>query len=122
MKKEILNPNTILLWKEVDPDNWQTLVRDILETFLTVGRGQHQLLLKAWKSKDLEAIGKAAHILKSSCGNVGADEAFELLNEIENYARLRATTNVEGLLQKFETVYPKTLNAVQEFHKKNQAT
>ena len=56
----------------------------LLDTFLAEAEKQFQAVKQAAAASDLDQVRRAAHALKGSCGNVGAQELHATCAELEH--------------------------------------
>lgn len=121
MEKKLFNSSHLEDWKEVDQENWRTLVCDILQLFLDSTPERFDGLMLAWRFQQWHIVREAAHALKSSCGNVGAQWAHELLNEIEKHCQNGDTHQATLALEELQVVFEATLGAISNYANDDQA-
>jgi HPt (histidine-containing phosphotransfer) domain-containing protein len=121
VSRKILNESTLAAWKEIDKDNWQKLVAEIATIFFEVGALQFSQLSQFWAIKDLEGIKKTAHSLKSSCGNVGAEEAHYLLDLIERAAEAGELDKLPELMGKLPAIFIESNALLRKYIQEYQA-
>lgn len=111
-----INLNVLETLRELDPEGGMGLARQIMQTFLDSAQQRVDHVEQAIASGDNELLGQAAHALKSSTANVGAetlsglykqleklgreqriDEASDLLNEVRR-EHLRAVSDMQAML------------------------
>jgi HPt (histidine-containing phosphotransfer) domain-containing protein len=80
----------------------ESLLRRVLAAFLQDTPRQLTMLHEAIAKRDANAIRKAAHSLKSSSANVGADALAKLFKDMEQMGRSGNTGNAAGLLAQLE--------------------
>lgn len=118
MTRKIFNEQALSIWKEVDNDRWQEIVREIVTVFLSSCPETYGELLMAAKAKDRIKIRKVAHSLKSSFGNVAAERAHEVLWDIERVAESASEEVLQEKLEFLEEVYKSTILELQNFLRK----
>lgn len=64
-----------------------TIMHELLQDFRDYSREKAEELLKAYESRDIQAVGELAHKLKSSAGSVGAMRLSEFCGWLESAAR-----------------------------------
>lgn len=87
-----------------DPD----LVAELVELFLEDSRERMQQIEDAIAGHDLEAIGSAAHALKSSSANIGARSFAKTCAEVESVSRSKEPVDpaaVESLVARALDMY-----------------
>lgn len=58
----------------------------LIESFISESNGAITKLQDAIEAKDYDAIGKSAHFIKGSSGNLKFDEIYEMCQEMEKEA------------------------------------
>lgn len=84
MTSKHINPERIQELRELDED--QDLLKELTGLFLNSSEEKIKEIGIALKTQDIVSIKKAAHNLRSSCGNIGADAMSELASKIEYLA------------------------------------
>lgn len=115
MKKNLLNLKTLTAWQEIDELNWKVLVTELVNIFFHAGGLQMEELNNAWSNRNLDKVQRAAHALKSSCGNVGAQMAFHLLDQIEDASANNDIEKVGALMVEFQPIFFESCAQVSEF-------
>jgi len=121
MRQQTINQNTLLQWKKIDEKNWFTFAREIADLFFEIGPQQFEKLQIAATQNDLVEVRKAAHTLKSSCGNVGAEIAQNLFAQIELAASENREEHVKNLLAQAPLIFAECGTELRQFIKINQA-
>src|SRR4051812_31919146 len=84
------------------------LLGELRELFLVHGRQRVDSAVAAEQKGDLEAVAAAVHSLKSSAGNLGGRDLYELAHQIEELAEAgdaaAVAPLVAGLPARFEQV------------------
>lgn len=115
--KKLFNPETLDLWKQIDAENWQNLIDEIIEMFFKTNEYQFKNLTTAWNNKDYNLVRRSAHTLKSSCGNVGAEKSFEILDTIERRIENKQIEGIENLMNDFFKTHEKSLEEIKHYQK-----
>lgn len=89
VNRATLNLNVLKAWAEVDPNNWRQVAAQLIDLFLSTVPGQLETFKKCRAEANEQGLRRAAHTMKSSYGNVGAEKAHALLSEIESYPEQR---------------------------------
>lgn len=90
MSAEIIDPEAIANLRALDPDGGDTFLREIVTIFLEDTPQRIAELKAARASGDLARLGRAAHSIKGSASNLGAEplralaERLELANKLGN--------------------------------------
>ncbi|SEQ82705.1 Signal transduction histidine kinase [Nitrosomonas sp. Nm51] len=85
--ESIVFSKALLSIQLLEADYGKELLRQVIKTYLANAGKLMQALEKAWNMGDLEAIQMTSHTLKSSSGQIGADDLAELFRNVENEAR-----------------------------------
>ena len=75
--------------------------KELLEAYLDDGPKRLDQMRSAFQDMDFETLASAAHTLKGSSSNMGAQELSEVCAEIEKLARSNST---DGLKEKVEEI------------------
>ena len=86
----------------LSPDQGEALLQRVLTAFLQDTPRQLAALRGATAASDAGAMRKAAHSLKSSSANVGADTLARLFREMEHMARAEQSEGADDLLAQLE--------------------
>ncbi|MEM8684505.1 MAG: response regulator [Pseudomonadota bacterium] len=84
---EILDETAIQQILAIDPDNGQTLLNGIIDTFCSTAGDLVDSMLDAANSDDMDGVAQAAHSLKSSSASVGAMRLSALSKALETSAK-----------------------------------
>jgi signal transduction histidine kinase/HPt (histidine-containing phosphotransfer) domain-containing protein len=95
--------------QEFSPD----MVVRLIDKFLPDTAKRLADLRAAVDAEDAPAVGRAAHGLKGSYGNIGADEAAHLCLELERQARLGSVQGAGSRLSKLEKDFPQLAGMLQ---------
>ena len=97
-----INPAALNAIRALNPGQGDALLRRVLEAFLQDTPRQLIALRAAAAGSDTDAIRKAAHSLKSSSANVGAEALAKMFRELEQLARAEQTEGAADLLAQLE--------------------
>jgi len=107
-KARVLDMGVISTLKELGGDDEPDLFVELVDLFLEDARGNFEALRAALDGCDAQGVERAAHTLKSSCGNVGAaglSAACFKLEQLGRAGRLEGAAQIlEGALREFEEV------------------
>jgi HPt (histidine-containing phosphotransfer) domain-containing protein len=107
-KARVLDMGVIATLKELGGDDEPELFMELVDLFLEDARGNFDSLRAALDAADPRGVERAAHTLKSSCGNVGAVGLSATCFKLEQLGRARrldgALQLLEGALSEFEQV------------------
>ncbi len=82
--------------------NDQDLYLEIIEMFQKDQHGWFDELQLAVTHQDYSALGKIAHTLKGTLGNLSATRAAQTAQQLEKSASLRSSENLESLIAQFK--------------------
>jgi len=97
-----INQAALSAIRTLSPDQGEALLRRVLAAFLQDTPRQLAALRAATAASDADAMRKAAHSLKSSSANVGADALAKLFREMEQMARAEQGEGADDLLAQLE--------------------
>jgi PAS domain S-box-containing protein len=93
------------------------IFQEVLQTFRETASAKVAAVQEAVRAADREALQRAAHSLKGSCGMVGAQAMFERCGALETAARAGATelgAEVEALVREWERARPELDQTIAE--------
>ena len=93
-----INLDVLEALRELDPDGGMGLACEIMRTFLASAPQRVDHIEQAIASGDSESLGQAAHALKSSSANVGAELLSGLYKQLELMGRERRIDDARSLL------------------------
>jgi HPt (histidine-containing phosphotransfer) domain-containing protein len=82
-----LNLKCIDQLRELDPSGGITLIRQILQAYLDSSFNAMTEITQAINHRDAETVRRAAHSMKSSSANVGADNLSSLFKQLEDLCK-----------------------------------
>jgi HPt (histidine-containing phosphotransfer) domain-containing protein len=100
-----LNMGFLDQFRELDPTGGLSLVKDIMRVYLDTTPAMLPQVEQAVAAEDGEALRRAAHFLKSSSANVGADRLAELFRRLEVMGRERELAEAKSLLDPLRRAY-----------------
>jgi HPt (histidine-containing phosphotransfer) domain-containing protein len=80
----------------------EDIVEPMLELFVTEAAKGMEQLRSAMSAGDLDAVGRVAHSVKSSAGNIRAKKLADLLQQLESAAAQGDRARVTGLIGPIE--------------------
>jgi signal transduction histidine kinase/CheY-like chemotaxis protein/HPt (histidine-containing phosphotransfer) domain-containing protein len=99
--------------REIDPDGGMGLAREIMRTFLASAQERVSNVEQAIASGDGEILGQAAHALKSSTANVGAETLSGLYRQLEKLGRERRIDEARALLDAVRKEHQRAVSDMQ---------
>jgi HPt (histidine-containing phosphotransfer) domain-containing protein len=111
---EILNPKAAAALRE-----WggEKLLGQMVRLFLENSPTRMEQIRSGVEGGDLKEAERAAHSLKSSAANLGAEELRTLAADIERTAGTRDPESVRALLGSLNTAYAKAIAALETVEK-----
>ncbi|MFZ2958041.1 MAG: response regulator [Candidatus Ozemobacteraceae bacterium] len=92
---------------------------EIASLFILTAGEHEQAIRRAFEKQDIAAILKAAHSLKGSAGNMGAEQLATLCRELENACRKDVWPVIEDCALAVEVALAETCNQLEEEQKVN---
>ena len=92
---EVINLEMLEELKEIMEEEFPSL----LETFVVEAANQYEEARGAWDVQDMDVLRRAAHSLKGSSGNVGAEQLQAICADLEYSARDDAKDAIPELLE-----------------------
>ena len=83
----VLDPAVVDSLRQLTPPGEPDVLAEILTVFLTEVPRRIDRLTTAWRAGDAAEVQRAAHSLKGSSGNIGADALFEVCRQIDERAK-----------------------------------
>jgi two-component system, sensor histidine kinase and response regulator len=99
--------------REIDPDGGMGLAREIMRTFLASAQERVVNIEHAIASGDSEILGQAAHALKSSTANVGAETLSGLYKQLEKLGRERRIDEARELFGEVRKEHQRAVSDMQ---------
>jgi two-component system sensor histidine kinase/response regulator len=117
VNRDIINHGALAHIRALSKDRGDALVHKVIHAFVDDTPQHLRTLHQAIVGSDANNMRKAAHSLKSSSANVGADHLAQLCKEMETLGRTDSTVGASGILttmeQEFQAVRH-SLNAILE--------
>jgi HPt (histidine-containing phosphotransfer) domain-containing protein len=110
----VLDPSALARIREVQVPGEADLVNEMIKAFLEDARAQLLQLTTALACSDADALAKAAHLLKSGAGYLGAQELAHLCVALENLGRSGSTAGARVLTEKLQMTFELTRRALNE--------
>jgi HPt (histidine-containing phosphotransfer) domain-containing protein len=103
----VLDPAVVDTLRQLTPPGEPDVLAEILTVFLTEVPRRIDRLTTAWRAGDAAEVQRAAHSLKGSSGNIGADALFEVCKQIDERAKageLRIEPLIDALGREYASV------------------
>ena len=92
----------------------------LITLFLADADGQLEVITACEKAGDLTGIARAAHMIVSSAGNMGASRVSALAREVEQFCRAGNAEDVGPLLDDLRCAWVQSRTALQAWRDTNQ--
>lgn len=109
----IINSEKLNTLKSLDTDGSNAILKNILTIFLSSAPHTISQINQALQVNDAEAIRKAAHTLKSSAENVGAEHFSNLCTQIETHASNLQIKEIRQSMYALQRSFDKTQDNLQ---------
>ena len=108
-----INLSVLDALREIDPDGSMELAHEIMRTFLESAQKRVAHIEQAVREGDSEMLGQAAHALKSSTANVGAETLSGLYNQLEKLGRESRIDEAHALLEQVRKEHQRAVTDMQ---------
>ncbi len=115
-RAEVLDSKTLGRLRNLNAAGGQDLLARLAALYASSSAALIESLRVAVGSEDLEALGKAAHGLKSSSANVGATGLAAICGELEAAARNGKAQAAKGLVERLIREHEEVLDALEKTH------
>jgi len=109
---EAINPRALDSIRQLPGSNGARLVERVIGAYLTDTPMRFAQLEAAVTSRDAAGLRQAAHSLKSSSANVGAEQVAGLCRELEMIGRQGSVEGAQALLSGIEVQLPRALETL----------
>jgi HPt (histidine-containing phosphotransfer) domain-containing protein len=110
----IINPEAIQALRELSPGDDGEFLRELITIYLTDTPKQIQQLEEALIRQDATVVTRAAHTIKGSSGNFGAEEFARLARDIETAGKENHLPAAANLLPEFKRQFDKVAAALKQ--------
>ena len=107
-----LNMKVLDQYRELDPGGGTGLIQEILRSYLDSSQASVQEIEQAATSGAQDALRRAAHALKSSSANVGAETLSGLFRHLEALARDGKLADAHPLISKIRREYERAVREI----------
>ena len=85
--RDVLDPAVVASLRQLTPPGEPDVLAQILSVFLADVPRRIEQLKAAWRDGKAADVQRAAHSLKGSSGNIGADALFDVCRQIDERAK-----------------------------------
>jgi len=110
----VLNEATLRTLRELDSSGGMDLVHKLLQTFIETSAKQMTQIESAVQADDALTLSRAAHSLKSSSGNVGAETLSKYFRQLEQLGREERLDEARALLDRVRGEHGRAVARMQE--------
>jgi HPt (histidine-containing phosphotransfer) domain-containing protein len=108
-----LDPAVVERLRQLTPPGEPDVLQEILTVFLAEVPRRIDRLKTAWAGQDAHEVQRAAHSLKGSSGNIGADAMSELCRTIDERART-GDLRLAALIDALDAEYARVERAIRD--------
>jgi HPt (histidine-containing phosphotransfer) domain-containing protein len=94
----VLDPAVIDTLRQLTPPGELDVLTEVLKMFLDEFPPRMDRLRNAWASKNIEEMYRAAHSLKGSAGNIGAQRLMNVCSQLDEMGRTGELANTAPLV------------------------
>ena len=98
--------------KALDEDGGSGLFFELIDLFVEDASAQLRSMQTAFDAGDIKTVERAAHTLKSSCANIGAQRMSEICFELEKLGRTGSLEGAEPLIASTSAAYGEVREAL----------
>lgn len=110
----ILNPDAIQALRDLSPEGDSEFLRELIAIYLTDTPKQLVQLEEALARQDITLVVRAAHSIKGSSGNFGAEDFARLAQEIEAHGKASNLAAAEAALPAFKNGFAQVAEALKQ--------
>lgn len=101
----ILDPAVLDSLRSLTPPGEPDILAEVLSLFLSEVPPRLERLRNAWADGNIEEVHRAAHSLKGSAGNIGANALFAVCKELDEKSRVGDVSAVGPLVDALGVEY-----------------
>lgn len=110
----VLNSDAIQALRDLSPDGDAGILQELVTIYLNDTPKQMAQLEEALARQDAPLAARAAHTIKGSSSNFGAEEFSRLANQIEAYGKSNNLPAAAAALPEFKASFAKVAGAMQQ--------
>jgi HPt (histidine-containing phosphotransfer) domain-containing protein len=114
MTDTIIDMQVIQELLEIAGDDDPELLLDLIDIFLADGPTKVDRILHGLEDGDLQEIASAAHALKGSSGNLGANQLMDVSEALQTAGRTADADSVQRLVPELQVAYDAVDGALRE--------
>jgi HPt (histidine-containing phosphotransfer) domain-containing protein len=101
----VIDPAVIETLRDLTPPGEPDVLSEVLKMFLAEVPPRLTRLRNAWAAGNIEEVHRAAHSLKGSAGNIGANAMFDVCKELDEKSRAGEVDAVGPLVDALDVEY-----------------
>jgi two-component system sensor histidine kinase/response regulator len=109
-----LNPTRLNQIRELDSSGGDSLLNKILQAFLESAESNIRQLEQAILNCDADSLRQTAHALKSSSGNIGAEDLSAIFKQLEADGRSGELAHAQTLQQNMQQQYQSVITEIKK--------
>lgn len=109
----ILDPEAVETLRSINPDDGGTLVRELVNFFLTDTPKRLAAMESAFEQNSAIELGRLAHFIKGSASNFGAHRLVALCFDIEQLSKSNSLESARGKFAELQNEYQRTRLALE---------
>jgi len=109
-----LNPEAIQALRDLSPEGDSEFLRELIAIYLADTPKHLAQLQEALARQDAALVLHAAHSIKGSSGNFGAQELARLAQEMENHAKANDLVAASAALPEFKIRFTQVAEALKQ--------
>ncbi|MBX9636613.1 MAG: response regulator, partial [Nitrosomonas sp.] len=109
-----LNPTRLNQIRELDSSGGNSLLNKILQAFLESAESNIRQLEQALLNCDADSLRQTAHALKSSSGNIGAEDLSAIFKQLEADGRSGELAHAQTLQQHMQQQYQSVITEIKK--------
>lgn len=113
MNAAALDASVLESLRQLNQDGQPDVVREVLSVFLDDGPTRLRAIDDTIKSRDAQAIQRAAHALKGAAGSIGATALQARCRELEDAARTAALDGAADLSRRIHEEFERARQEIQ---------
>lgn len=114
MAAPALDPAVLDSLRELTPPGEPDLLAEVLQLFVTDAPARIERLRAAGQARDAEGVQRAAHSLKGSAGNIGANQLMAVCGRLDELGRSGDLSALAPLMASLEAEYGRVAAEIQE--------
>jgi len=115
-----LDPTVIASLRQLTPPGEPDVLQEVLQLFLDDVPARIARLRGAWETGNAPEVQRAAHSLKGSAGNIGANALLAVCRDLDEQSRAGDLSNAAALVASLEAEFGRVEAEIRELIKKQQ--